>query len=66
MVKLLSIHVTQITLVSTLTTATDYTLQPIVTVVLNDWISAVWCAGSACKIIGSVLFKKKIPSAVFC
>jgi len=47
MVKLLTVHLTQITVVSTLTTCTDYTLQHIATMVLNDWISAVWCAGSA-------------------
>jgi len=40
-VKLLTVHLTQTTVVSTLTTTTDYTLQHIITMVLNDWISAV-------------------------
>lgn len=32
--------------VSTQTTTSDYPIQPVVTVVLNDWISAVWCVVS--------------------
>jgi len=65
MLKLLTVHLTQITVVSTLTTATDYIVRHIVTMFLNDWISAVWCAGSAWKIIGPLLFKKTVNS-FFC